>query len=1287
MRFLVFSSLWLCLQSFSIAHAEDFDVDKWFSESESGSVSITGGDAPAQYVPAEYETTSKASSLADIFSNDLKVIPNTDGSLVGACASPAGCENGGYSVRIQRDGSTSTEVIELSEVEAAAFYAIKSTANAGADTEDRDFLSGISKETKLAASILADNTVSAISGDSKTGDLVKEQFLNSTGYVNQSEPASDALVDYSYAISEGDLSAAIVAREVLFKETVNNYLATGVSESEAETMAKEYMNTAYDKPMITGNDPYGILSSATPNGIPSNSALDNNDLVAIMAVDNAVSEDVMWLADGGSPASSSATQTALETFFDIKNKTQNFSPDTNTSPSDAAEILNQSSASIPSGVVPVSTPNLQSPVITITGNGTTGGTSVSSATGNISSGSAHEWVNDIAIPKTDLVFIMLKRLFGGPIESIYDYLMEGSSGKFKQSQGSLTATSAAAPTASLFIVTSVLFIILTMSGVLVSYLFGYGLYKSAKDGELLGKEWNTYWTPARSFLGTAMIFPIPAVSGMSGIQVFVMLCVFFGTAIASTVAYQASRLLMTAPVIDPVPVTNESFVSSFAKGHACMAILATERPDLEISTTSPRELVFDGKGTVTGSTSQSSAPASSGIFSFFSGMFGASKVDPLTDSSDQNLRYETIGKIFRNTGLNPLTTTIKRYQFGETGQCGTAYLPHGMVDYSVEDLNEVVLRNKWPTQNRRGGRQAIKQSAIEESMDLQDFAAEIKADSADIVAIDKITEEGSTAWRNTILKAKYNAIGSAMSELNKDLESAVVGYYGIKVSEAVEGKISSGTSFFPDLGDFSTAQEEDEEKPTYSIASQDGHKNPGALAVELTTAQRVFYDTLNAGVTAALMGSEDPSNSAGLDAVRKLGWMSIGTIYWLFEQRQTELMAFYSYNDLPSIRTRSGTSFFGGDQENGVPASLSEASVEAVSNYEAVSKVIDAGIGPTGMKLASLLMENASSSTATNLNNEVSKLIAGNLIQGAWFADAKNLNVSPIERVRHLGVVVMNGYAGAVTAIALVQAFSAGVKAETQDSIIPGPGFLSSFAESFMGSMVALLTEISGPLLTAAFLCANIIPAMPYIMMTAACVGYLIYVVEALIGSNFWMMMHSHPDGHDIWGKGGSGYPIIFTLILRPLFTVIGFFAGIGLNWVFGHFINITVLPSTSIQNAGGWFGNISQFAGVLAVFSALHVFAAYKSFSLTWELPNALLRWMGVNDHADLGEREAKESGMAIAAPMGGSISRANMSIASSAGSPDASGGGQSKGGNGGGEAQPDALATNAKESPAVDR
>ena len=58
------------------------------------------------------------------------------------------------------------------------------------------------------------------------------------------------------------------------------------------------------------------------------------------------------------------------------------------------------------------------------------------------------------------------------------------------------------------------------------------------------------------------------------------------------------------------------------------------------------------------------------------------------------------------------------------------------------------------------------------------------------------------------------------------------------------------------------------------------------------------------------------------------------------------------------------------------------------------------------------------------------------------------------------------------------------------------------------------------------------------------------------------------------------------------------------------------------------------------------HGVSSYKSFSLTHELPNAILRWMGVADHQDLGERESKDLAMGLGVTggqgLGGGLARA---------------------------------------------
>jgi conjugal transfer/type IV secretion protein DotA/TraY len=315
-----------------------------------------------------------------------------------------------------------------------------------------------------------------------------------------------------------------------------------------------------------------------------------------------------------------------------------------------------------------------------------------------------------------------------------------------------------------------------------------------------------------------------------------------------------------------------------------------------------------------------------------------------------------------------------------------------------------------------------------------------------------------------------------------------------------------------------------------------------------------------------------------------------------------------------------------------------------------INETIDASIGPTGIRFAAQALQ-AVADGATVVSFSVGQGIADAatalILQPSILADINNFNVSPIERVRHLGVTVTNGFLAANTMIAVAKAFADGGSEATKHGDPTGfmavvVGLLKGLV-SFLESFLMLLMEISGPLLAGAFVCANIIPAMPYIMLLVAAIGYAIYVVEALVGVNLWSFSVGNPDGHDVWGRGGQGWGTILTLALRPLLIVIGFFIGIAFNWIFGHWINATIVPSFQMQNSNTMWvlGNLSQFAGLLVVFSGLHLFSAWKGFSLSWELPNAILRWLGIQDHQDLGEREAKENALAVAMPVGGGAAR----------------------------------------------
>ncbi|MNC52834.1 hypothetical protein D3C75_1022040 [compost metagenome] len=143
--------------------------------------------------------------------------------------------------------------------------------------------------------------------------------------------------------------------------------------------------------------------------------------------------------------------------------------------------------------------------------------------------------------------------------------------------------------------------------------------------------------------------------------------------------------------------------------------------------------------------------------------------------------------------------------------------------------------------------------------------------------------------------------------------------------------------------------------------------------------------------------------------------------------------------------------------------------------------------------------------------------------------------------------------------------------------------------------------------------------------------GYLIYLYESYFAAPFWISMHGTPEGHSITGQGASGYPILLTLVLRPSLIVVGLVFAMTIVRIMGWFLKQTVFGTVEIINVGGF--NITSVLGQLAVYAALMAAIISKSYALTYELPNAILKWMGVGTHhADLGEGEGQRSTMMVA-------------------------------------------------------
>ncbi len=344
------------------------------------------------------------------------------------------------------------------------------------------------------------------------------------------------------------------------------------------------------------------------------------------------------------------------------------------------------------------------------------------------------------------------------------------------SQSGLVKSSAPA-TATTFIITSLLFFVMMITALMIFYIFIYGGYKTAQDGELFGKDWNSFWVPARSIGSAAMIIPIDAVSGMSGAQVLVVMVILGGSAFASTLGYYSFQYLMSMPVVEPSIVSNDEFVSSVAKARACIRINQELNNEIQAK---PSQAYFDSSGLVKpGSLPVNTAPKSTvdRILGFFS--FGGSGLsDPLypAGSGDSKIRNRYIANTYKETGYNPLVFGITRFRYGQHGECGTLYiptLPNQTVDYTIDPD---ISRRIYGTTRSRGRvkNPGTKRSDNNESEGLSTILESAGADGNDFYPKFDIAASNAQVWLASMRAARFSTVVSAYSELDSNVKLAMV---------------------------------------------------------------------------------------------------------------------------------------------------------------------------------------------------------------------------------------------------------------------------------------------------------------------------------------------------------------------------------------------------------------------------------------------------------------------------------------------------------------------------------
>lgn len=175
---------------------------------------------------------------------------------------------------------------------------------------------------------------------------------------------------------------------------------------------------------------------------------------------------------------------------------------------------------------------------------------------------------------------------------------------------------------------------------------------------------------------------------------------------------------------------------------------------------------------------------------------------------------------------------------------------------------------------------------------------------------------------------------------------------------------------------------------------------------------------------------------------------------------------------------------------------------------------------------------------------------------------------------------------------------------------------------------VALVFTIASPVLTIASYFAVYIPMLPVLMYTIAIVGWVISVIEAMIGVPMVLLGMTSMKGHDLFGSAQQTMILLLSVFLRPVTLVIGFVFGVIILSVFGFVLAMFLIPYLEsylniMQNMN--LDSLSQaviLAMVMLMYLSIYATVIQLAFGSMFKIPYSIMRWIGLTG-ASSGEEE----------------------------------------------------------------
>jgi conjugal transfer/type IV secretion protein DotA/TraY len=166
---------------------------------------------------------------------------------------------------------------------------------------------------------------------------------------------------------------------------------------------------------------------------------------------------------------------------------------------------------------------------------------------------------------------------------------------------------------------------------------------------------------------------------------------------------------------------------------------------------------------------------------------------------------------------------------------------------------------------------------------------------------------------------------------------------------------------------------------------------------------------------------------------------------------------------------------------------------------------------------------------------------------------------------------------------------------------------------SALGVISGILTTIAVMVLFFGAIISTYAPLIPFITWIASVVNWFVLVIEAVLAAPLWAAAHIHPDGDDAVGRGGQGYGMILSLVMRPALMLFGLITAMLLTQPITGLVNASFMSAVSGVQADSTTGLVS-FLAYVTIYTIIMTTVLHTVFSLIHYIPDNVPRWIGAH-------------------------------------------------------------------------